>query len=204
MTGSPPFELLETMRWTPGAGFWLLDRHLDRLRRSAEHFGFRYAAERVEAVLAPVSATSMLRVRLLVGSDGAARIESSPLTLSDAPIRVALAESAIDPGNEFLYHKTTNRTAYEQARRPGVDDVILWNVIGEITESTIANIVVDIAGRRVTPPVPSGLLPGTFRAELLERAEIEERIILVDQLRAVRRFWLVNSVRGWCDGVLTS
>ena len=42
MLGRVPaeFELLETLRWSPGRGFYLLDRHLRRLRESAEYFGF--------------------------------------------------------------------------------------------------------------------------------------------------------------------
>ena len=31
--------LLETMRWDPGNGIWLLDRHLNRLRSSARYLG---------------------------------------------------------------------------------------------------------------------------------------------------------------------
>ena len=34
----PPVTLLETMRWDPGTGIWLLDRHLNRLRSSARYF----------------------------------------------------------------------------------------------------------------------------------------------------------------------
>ena len=97
-------------------------------------------------------------------------MESTPLG-SDAttrPARLAIAASPIDPRDPFLFHKTTNREVYLHARRPDCDDVVLWNPDRQVTESTIANIVVDIDGRKVTPPVDCGLLAGTFRAELLE------------------------------------
>ena len=44
---------------------------------------------------------------------------------------------------------------------------MLWNERGEVTESTIANVVVEIDGVRYTPPLACGLLGGTFRGELL-------------------------------------
>jgi len=45
-------------------------------------------------------------------------------------------------------------------------------------------------------------LPGTMRAELLERGEIAERIVTVDEVRAAEEIWLINSVRGWMRAVL--
>ena len=56
--------------------------------------------------------------------------------------------------------------------------------------------------RRVTPPVACGLLPGTLRAELLATGQIGEARVTVEELKAAAHFWLVNSVRGWCNGVL--
>ena len=46
----PAFSLLETMRWTPEEGYFLLERHLERLQDSALYFGFRLdlAALRLE------------------------------------------------------------------------------------------------------------------------------------------------------------
>jgi hypothetical protein len=84
-----------------------------------------------------------------------------------------------------------------RARRDDADDVCLWNENGEVTESTIANIVVELSGGvRVTPPVDCGLLAGTFRAELLERGE-NRRVVRVEELSSASRIWLINSVQGW-------
>ena len=205
-----PFELLETMRWTRQEGWHLLDRHLARVEESARHFGFVYSASQVRAALdrAVPSADAPLRVRLLLAADGAVRVERTPLDHREGAWRVRLAAYPVDPSDEFLYHKTTNREVYERARRPGCDDVILWNPAGEVTETTIANLVVEdvddmnFRSRRVTPPVACGLLPGTFRAELLAAGEVSEARVTVEQLRAAARFWLVNSVRGWCPAIL--
>jgi para-aminobenzoate synthetase/4-amino-4-deoxychorismate lyase len=45
-------------------------------------------------------------------------------------------------------------------------------------------------------------LPGTLRAELLATGEVSEEVVRVDELGAVARVWLVNSVRGWWEAVL--
>jgi para-aminobenzoate synthetase/4-amino-4-deoxychorismate lyase len=121
-------------------------------------------------------------------------------------MRIGLAGEPIDPADVFLYHKTTRRAVYDRARasRPDVDTPILWNDAGEITESAEANIVLVRNGRKVTPPVECGLLPGTRRAELLARGEIEEARVLLEELQEADEIWLVNSVRGWIRAQLVS
>jgi len=143
-----------------------------------------------------------LRVRLLLDHRGEPRVEQSPLQPTPLPMRVALALHPMDSSDPFLRHKTTSRARYERHRSAAHDETLLWNEHHEITEAITANVVVERDERRITPPVACGLLPGTMRAELLERGEIEEGIVTVATLMAAPRFWLVNSVRGWMDAVL--
>ena len=204
MTIESDFDLLETLRWTPGSGFYLLERHLHRLEESARYFGFTCSPIRVREVLARAVEASddPLRVRLLVGRDGDTRAEQSRLEPTAGPLRIGLAARPIDPTDPFLFHKTTNRTQQDRQRSPAYDEIVMWNPAGQITEAITANIVVDLGGRAVTPPVECGLLAGTMRAELLAAGEIAEAPITVDQVLAARRIWLVNSVRGWRQGVI--
>ena len=74
---------------------------------------------------------------------------------------------------------------------------MLWNERGEVTESTTANLVLRLGGRKVTPPVACGLLAGTFRDRLLREGAVEEARVRVDELNRAEQLWLVNSVRGW-------
>jgi para-aminobenzoate synthetase / 4-amino-4-deoxychorismate lyase len=198
----PDFGLLETIGWTPGAGFALLGRHLDRLRDSAACFGFECDIAEVRAVLeaAVEDLPGAARVRLLVSHDGSIACEAIDAAPAiGRPLRAAVAADPIDAADVFLYHKTTRRRIYERARasRPDVDTVLLWNGAREVTEATDWNVVVQFDGQKVTPPVECGLLGGTLRADLLQSGEIAERRILVDELRAAERIWLINSVRGW-------
>ena len=198
----PAFELLEAIGWTPEDGWLRLDGHLDRLRSSAEYFGFvvpsddtlRHALERSIA-----GRLAAAKVRLLVTRDGSVRCGSDPLVAKVSPLRAALADAPIDPASVFLYHKTTMRQLYENARgsRPDVDAVILWNSRGELTEGTEANLVVEMDGRKVTPPVECGLLPGVERRALLDEGVIQEQRVMVEDLSRAGSIWLINSVRGW-------
>ena len=110
----------------------------------------------------------------------------------------------MDPADPFLFHKTTLRDRYDDARArfPDADDVILVNTRGEITETTIANLAVKIDERWWTPPVEAGLLPGCERAALLTEGTIEERILRPDDLERAEGVAVINSVRGWCDAVV--
>jgi para-aminobenzoate synthetase/4-amino-4-deoxychorismate lyase len=95
---------------------------------------------------------------------------------------------------------------YEKARAecPGFDDVILWTERGEATESTVANIVVEIDGALYTPPVSCGLLPGTWRAFMLDRGELKERVITLEELKCSSQIHLINSIRGMERVILSS
>jgi para-aminobenzoate synthetase/4-amino-4-deoxychorismate lyase len=199
----PDLALLETLRWGPATGFVLLDRHLARLARSAEYFGFplrpdaaREVLSRLERELPPVDH----RVRLLGSATGGVTVEAEPLdeTRGSAPLRVALAPWPVDRRDPLLYHKTTRREVYDRARaaRRGYDDVLLWNDRGELTESCVANLVIEVDGRRWTPPLACGLLPGTYRAWLLDQGLVRERILRLDDLDRAERVLLVSSVRG--------
>lgn len=196
----PQFELLETILWTPADGFTLLERHLQRLADSAEYFGYAFNRDVIINRLKSAArgfGSSAKRLRLLIDGLGDCHIESRDFTPNAAGRcpRVALAESPIDSRDVFLYHKTTNRDVYESRLIPGYDDVILWNERDEITESTIANVIVDDGDGLKTPPVECGLLAGTFRAELIESGRVTESVITKHDLLSSQSVYLANSVR---------
>ena len=197
------FEIYEAMLWEPATGYFLLDNHLQRLGRSAKHFGFALDLERVRGALLAFSTTlppEPRKVRLELSADGSAFLEHVDVKPS-TPVRVALAAAPVDSADEFLHHKTSRREVYERAlaSRPAAQDVLLWNERRELTESCASNLVLEIDGRRLTPQASSGLLPGTFRCHLLERGEIEEAVLPVDAVPRATRGFLINSVRKWYE-----
>ena len=198
----PDFELLETLLWQE-TEYTLLDRHLHRLAASAQYFNIPLALPHVRATLNKVGrqhSGTLRRVRLLVAHDGTIRVESHPLS---SPLTTActygLANEPVDRTNVFLFHKTTHRAVYEahRAAQPGVDEVLLWNQDGELTEFSTGNLVIERDGQRWTPPRECGLLAGTFRADLLERGCIAERVLRPADLESATGVWLINSVRQW-------
>jgi len=200
-TAAPPFDLLETLRWTAAEGFCLLPEHLARLADTAAYFSRPLDLTEVQQRLADAVRSlsgGAYRVRLLVANDGEPRVECQPLRPLPAPYRVCLATAPVSSRDPFLYHKTTHRAVYERALADAFDcdDVLLWNERGELTESTIGNLVVERAGRMFTPPIACGVLPGIARAKLIAEGQLEEQVLRVDELRQATRIWLLNSVRG--------
>lgn len=203
----PDFSLLETMAWKPGEGYLLLKHHMERLLRSADYFDIPITEEGVREALAAVDTSfgdAAHKVRVLVARGGDITCETEPMTAVEEPVRVALAEEPVDTSDPFLYHKTSHRDVYERAlaAHPDADEVILVNESGEVTEACNANVVVEIEGGRYTPPVPCGLLAGTYRQWMLENRLVQERVITRDELLAADRVLLVNSVRGEREAVL--
>ena len=48
----------------------------------------------------------------------------------------------------------------------------------------------------ITPPVECGLLPGTLRASMLKKKEVNEKILSLDDFLIADRIFVGNSVRG--------
>ena len=118
------------------------------------------------------------------------------------PLQVCLAPAPVNSSDPFLYHKTTHRQVYEQAQAAcreaygeNWEDVLLWNEKRELTEATVANLLVELDGRLYTPPVRCGLLAGTYRGWLLEQGLVEERVLPLAILLDHPPVYLVNSVR---------
>ena len=204
----PDFELLETMRLDPAEGVRHLDRHLDRLAASADYFGFRCRRDRGPRGRREDRRVRAARRDAASGSRSArtARCGWRPRRSPSDPdaIRVAIDDVAQDPRDVFLFHKTSLRARYEEARRrhPDADDVLLVNDRGEITESTIANVAVRIDGRWVTPPLDAGLLPGIGRAVALEEGRVVEGSVTIEEARSAEEIALISDARGWRRAVL--
>ncbi len=200
----PKFELLESLLWEPNNGYFVLDRHLERLERSADYFNFPLSLTEVCESLEVLSMTFgaiAQKVRLTVSRDGRLTLQSNTLDNGILKIGalVGIAKKPIDSQIPFLYHKTTYRLPYTMAleSQPECQDVLLWNEKGEMTESTIANIAIDTPTGLITPPVKCGLLPGTLRAQLIASGKIREELITLQDLRNTQTLFLINSVRGW-------
>ncbi len=219
----PGFELIETMLWLPEEGYLFLEAHLDRLLASARYFFFpadqkeiyRQLVARLQVTGYRLQGTENLnrveplRVRLTLDRDGVVKITLSPLRMAAADEKVgeiAFSEHRVDPDDVFLYHKTTNRQLYNQERQvveeQGLYEMLFINTRGEVTEGTISTLFVEKNGKLYTPPLSSGLLPGVYRAYMLESGQAEERILTINDVRGADRVFVANSIRGMVMVVL--
>ncbi|WP_370230209.1 aminotransferase class IV family protein [Cognatishimia sp.] len=190
-------RLIETFRWDPDAGFIHLDRHLERMARSAEVLGFDYEDLWALYVI-QASGDHALRCRLTLGDEG---FEFTTASLGQTPARwrVGVSDVVLSSDDLLLQHKTTRRDLYDQARAAmpeEVDEAILLNERGEVCEGTITNLFVTLAdGQMITPPVTCGLLPGIQRSIMLEQG-CAEAVVTRDMLRQARAVHMGNSLRG--------
>jgi para-aminobenzoate synthetase/4-amino-4-deoxychorismate lyase len=196
-----PEGLIETLRFDPSQGLVNLQRHLGRLRSSAEYFRFRYEEGATLAALKSSLAyrhrAARVRISLLPSGDVDVRVYD--LTPNQPVVRVGLAEEPVDSADVLLFHKQADRSRYERFRgtSPDLDDVVLWNEGGLVTEATTANLAVHLGDRWWTPSLASGLLPGVERGRLLDARLLRERAITVDELTSALAIALVSSLRGW-------
>lgn len=205
LPGMGDFSLLETLRWQPGSGFRNLKYHLERLSSSAKMFGIpmdlQHIRQQMINAVALQTQPRCLRVRCVLDFLGHCTCELVPYTRQAQirPVRIALAPEPVNSEDMWLRHKTDQRQLYAdmlEGCEADVDDVLLYNERHEITETSIANVVLHKGGRWLTPPLSSGLLPGTMRQRLLDEGKISEEVVTLDDLGG-GDIYLINSLRGW-------
>jgi len=204
----PSFSLVETLLWSATEGYFLLERHLDRLIDSAQYFSFPVDIEYIRRELYAAADRFMSkenrRVRLLVDYTGKCVVNSTALPdhaqTDPGILELYPAAGPVRSDDCFLFHKTTHRPQYDDLAKeffPDGGDLLFYNEKGEITETTIGNIVVCIDGEFYTPAVCSGLLAGVFRAELISAGKIREKVLTMNDLAESSAIYRINSVRLW-------
>jgi branched-subunit amino acid aminotransferase/4-amino-4-deoxychorismate lyase len=202
----------------------LLDRHLDRMERSARVLALpldpgqlpdsRAVLELIAANRAHLEPGRDVRLRLtLSGGLATTPPSGSVLWMSVSPLPPPLAgpgavitQITERAGDDLLTrHKTLNywrkRIAHAQALEGGSDDALCVSCEGLILETTRSNLFL-IEGRRLcTPGLEGALLPGVMRRLVLERAatlgfEIEEGPLPLRRIDSAGEAFLTSSVRG--------
>ena len=196
--GQRAFDLIETMAFDPVDGILLLERHLERMKDSAESFGFPFDRHetRNELQAATFRLRAPHRVRLLLSPGGAIAIGLAPAPSPMAqPLRVALAPLPVSASDFRLRHKTTDRDFYDATRRAsGADEVLFVDTDGRLTEGSFTSLFVPRGDTLATPPAELGLLPGVLRAELLANGRAFEAELRAEDLRG--EFFVGNALRG--------
>lgn len=190
------YGLFETVRAYQGHIF-RLDRHLSRLRRSAESIGLakRLTSFDLEAAFTKTLDANKLknaRLRLTV-SAGEGDMAPDPSTCSNPTVLITARDLVPLPPEKYESGfkaapsslrrnsqsplsrlKSTcymeNILARMTARAAGCDEAILLNEQGYLAEGSTTNIFLASNGELITPSLESGVLPGITREVVLEIA----------------------------------
>ncbi|MEG8040950.1 aminodeoxychorismate synthase component I [Sphingomonas sp. LR60] len=190
-------DLLETMAFDPEEGVMRIERHLERLRTSADALGFTFDrhAARNELQAATFRLRAAARVRLLVSQRGVVAIEvAAAPPAPDRPLRVALAPLPVGEHDWRLRHKTSDRRFYDAARTSiGADEVLFFTPDGRLTEGSFTNLFVP-RGDTLATPCAGPLLPGVLRGELLDSGRAVEQDLTAADLSD--GLFVGNALRG--------
>jgi len=191
------FDLIETMRFDPIDGVADLDRHLARMKASAEALDFRF--DRHEArndLQAATFRAGPSRIRLALSRRGCIAIELTPLPEPpEEPVAVAVAPLPVEAGDFRLRHKTSDREFYDQARAAsGAFEILFTDPDGYITEGSFTNLFVERDAMLLTPPLARPMLPGILRARLIDEGRAKEADLREADL--ADGFLIGNALRG--------
>ena len=214
-------SLFETFLVGIGCRIFLLERHVDRLYRSLDHFNidlairkdeFRQSVENYVRVNA--LERKVLRVAVTAGNRYKGIMPSILFSERDNPycdesykrgISLMIADFRRNETSPLVMHKTgnylENLTAYGTARDKGCDDALFLNSRSEITETTKSNIFFVSKGTLHTPALDCGLLPGIIRGWVIEKAasigiSCAEGRYSLDELLDSDEVFATNSVMG--------
>ncbi len=201
-----PPQIIETMGWRPGEGLRWRDDHLARMAGTAGRLGYAFDRGQALALLDRIGGDGPLRCRLTLDQQGRFDLTTAPLAPNPPRWRVVWAEARLDPTDPWIAVKTTRRAPYEAARAalgPGEDEALFLNTGGELAEGAITNVFVEtVDGRRLTPPLSAGCLPGILRGRLLAEGWQEGRLTPSD-LASARKIWVGNALRGLIEADLS-
>lgn len=217
------FGLFETMRAYEGRVF-RLDRHLNRLARSAEVLGLPLPATDLRSAVTDTIQANQLgdaRVRIAV-SIGEGGMVPDPSTC-DQPTVLIIA-GHYQPYPEQVYEKgfraivssirrnsqsplsrlksanyLESMLARQEARAAGVDEALCLNEKGLLAEASMSNVFLVTRGTLRTPGPESGILPGITREVILELApslaiSTLEDDVRQDELFQAQEAFLTNSL----------
>ncbi len=204
-----------------------LDAHLARLRRSADLLAITHPGDdAVRAVVAaavdgwPAGTEGACRVFLTRGlGDGTpptllallAAVPEETLRQRDTGVSVISLSLGVPAdfratapwllGGAKTLSYAVNMAAYRHARAAGADDVVLTSLEGRVLEGPTSTVVWAAGGVLHTPPVETGILPGTSQARLFARAGDDGWPTAVTpgtlaDLHDADAVWLLSGIRG--------
>lgn len=205
-----------------GGVLFAFERHWARMRRDADllRVPFPWAPEELEQeLLRLVEANRAFdaAMRVLVVRNRGSMWEgpgverdfelvafTAPCTPWGESARLGIVPNARHAASPFAGTKSAswamNLVWYEEAHARGLDEVILLNERGEVSECTSANVFAIHGREALTPPLDSGCLPGVTRELLLEVVRqpgirVAERRLTLEDLERADGVFITSTTR---------
>jgi branched-chain amino acid aminotransferase len=211
VVGDGVFEALKVTR----AGPFAVQRHLDRLSRSAaamglpapDHAGIRAAIEEVldgrefdhgrlriiyTGGIGPLNSSAAYGPPTLVVAAGPEEPPAAFTSIVTAPW-TRNEHGALSGVKSTSYAENVRTLAYATRRR--ATEAIFLNTEGNVCEGTGTNIFVVMDGTIVTPPLSSGPLAGITREVIMEWCDVEERDFTLAEAMAANEVFITSSLR---------
>lgn len=188
------------------ATFWFRERHVARIRSSAEKLSFSSVPDQFDFdglySFLKSKNISKARIKLILPDD---EQQASPLSyfFQIFPLENTFPEEIscdLVPhplrDKSFRQHKTINYGPYLDLMRrctPGKEFILTEG--GFCLETPIANIFAVRGDQLFTPPVRDGILPGIIRSVLMDHLPCQETSIPVEELETYDFLIATNSIR---------
>ena len=192
----PRFELLTTGRIHQGK-LTFLEQHLTRLREASRYFAYLYdelkLLKELQEELARLDSNLDYRCRIALQKNGTAQLEITELTdLPDSYLQAQLRKQTAPLDRPFTHFKTSQRDHLSQSDH----EQIYYLEDGTLLETTIGNLILEIDGKRYTPPAHLPILDGIYRRHLLETGQVEEKLLTLKDLEVSDQVYACNALRG--------
>ena len=190
-----PFQLMTTGKISQ-KHLLFKEEHIERLRKASRYFAYpfnpEYLRQRIDAECQTCHEEKDYRLKISISKSGDIDLccqELIPLNPAFCQAQLCLQETSLQ--TPFTYFKTT----YRPHLTIGKQEKIYHNEKGELLETSIGNLVLQIAGKLYTPPINLGILPGIYRQHLLEIGQVEEKVLTLEELAQAEAIYGCNAVR---------
>ena len=193
---NPRFDLISTGKVTDGK-LTLQDQHLQRLAEAASYFDYPFDQDKLEQELeescAQLDKGQDYRLRIALKKDGSIELETAPLLpLTETFRKAKLVKQTANLAQPFTYFKTSHRPHLTLEQQ----EQIYYNAQGQLLETSIGNLLLELDGKLYTPPAELGLLKGIYRQQLLDEGQAIEKILTLSDLARADKIYACNAVRG--------
>ena len=192
----PRFELLTTGRIHQGK-LTFLEQHLTRLREASRYFAYPYdepkLLKELQEELTRLDSNLDYRCRIALQKNGAFQLAITELKdLPASYLQAQLRKQTATLDRPFTYFKTSQRDHLSQSEQ----EQIYYLEDGNLLETTIGNLILEIDGQRYTPPAHLPILDGIYRRYLLETGQVEEKLLTLKDLEVADQIYACNALRG--------